>query len=251
VKNLPHRNIKLVVAYEGTKYHGWQRQVGQGSIQEVLEQSVSKIVCHRVKIIGAGRTDSGVHALGQVCNFTTRSSVPLEGLRKGLNSILPKDIQVLKADEVSHDFHSRYSAKGKIYAYRILNALEPDIFAQRYEWHIPIPLDTEAMAQCLSLIKGEHDFSAFRSSGSGNRNPVRTVFRAELARGANPSRLIMLFEADGFLRHMVRNIVGTVVAAGLGKISVRDFDDIMESRARERAGVKAPPNGLFLVKVIY
>lgn len=246
-----HRNIKLVVAYEGTNYHGWQRQVGQVSIQEVLEKSVGKIVSHRVKIVGAGRTDAGVHALGQVCNFTTHSSIPLEGLRKGLNSILPGDIQVLRADDVSHGFHSRYSAKGKIYVYRVLNALEPDIFSRRFEWHIPIRLDTEAMAQCLSMITGTHDFSAFRSSGSGNGNPIRTIFRAELARGKNRSRLIMLFEADGFLRHMVRNMVGTVVAAGLGKITTKDFVEIMESGERTRAGVKAPPHGLFLVKVIY
>jgi len=248
---MTYRNLKLVVAYEGTRYHGWQRQVGQITIQEVLEQAVARIVSHRVKIIGAGRTDSGVHALGQVCNFRTHSSIPLDGLKTGLNSLLPDDIRVLSIEEVPQSFHSRYSARRKIYVYRILNSEEPDIFARRYEWHIAVPLDLSVISECLSMLLGKHDFSAFRSSGSSNRNPVRTMFRADLARGTNPSRLILLFEADGFLRHMVRNIVGTVVAAGMGKFSVEGFREIIESRDRTRAGKKAPAPGLFLVRVIY
>ncbi|RLB42019.1 MAG: tRNA pseudouridine(38-40) synthase TruA [Deltaproteobacteria bacterium] len=248
---MAQRNIRLTLAYEGTRYHGWQRQVGQISIQEVLEQAASKIVCHEVRVIGAGRTDSGVHALGQVCNFAIHSPIPVQDLRKGLNSLLPEDIRVLLAEEVPCHFHSRYHAKRKIYVYRILNAQQPDIFARRYEWHIPVALETKAMAQCLSIVKGTHDFSAFRSSGSSNRNPVRTVFRAEIAHGTNPSRILMLYEADGFLRHMVRNIVGTVVSVGLGKIKVQDFRRILESRDRKRAGMKAPSKGLFLVKVLY
>ncbi len=248
---MPTRNLKLVVAYEGTRYHGWQRQVGQITIQEVIEQAVGTIVSHRAKVIAAGRTDSGVHALGQVCNFHTSSSISVEDLRAGLNSLLPDDIRVLNIQEVPRNFHSRYSAKQKTYVYRLLNSEEPDIFARRYEWHIPIPLDISVMKQCLTIILGKHDFSAFRSSGSSNRSPVRTMFRAEVARGANPLRLIMLFEADGFLRHMVRNIVGTAVAAGAGRISVEDFHHILEAKDRTLAGRKAPPNGLFLVRVIY
>jgi len=246
-----HRNLKLVVAYEGTRYHGWQRQVGQITIQEVLEQTVARIVSHRVRIIGAGRTDSGVHALGQVCNFRTHSSISLDELRNGLNSLLPDDIRVLSIEEVAQNFHARYSAKRKIYVYRILNSEEPDIFARRYQWHIPVPLDLSVIRECLSLLVGKHDFSAFRSSGSSNRNPVRTIFRADLACGRNPSILLLLFEADGFLKHMVRNIVGTVVAAGMGRLSVEDFGKIIESRDRTRAGKKAPALGLFLVRVIY
>jgi len=245
------RNVKLLIAYEGTKYHGWQKQVGQMTIQEILEGAVGRIVSHRVKIIGAGRTDSGVHALGQVCNFHTQSNISLEGLRKGLNSMLPQDIRVLSAEDMGPDFHSRYSAKRKIYVYRILNRQEPDIFARRYEWHIPVPLNASVMAECLNTLLGRHDFSAYRSSGSSNRNPVRTMYRAEMAREADGHRLILLFEADGFLRHMVRNIVGTVVATGMGKFSVEDFLEITRSRDRDRAGKKAPANGLFLVKVIY
>ena len=248
---MAERNIKLVIAYEGSKYHGWQRQVGQITIQQVLEEAVGRIVSHRVKIIGAGRTDSGVHALGQVCNFHTQSNIPLEGLRKGLNSLIPQDIHVLSAEDMGPGFHSRYSAKRKIYVYRILNCKEPDIFARRYEWHIPVPLDKSVMEECLSALLGTHDFSAFRSSGSANRNPVRTMYRAEMVQRADGHRLMLLFEADGFLRHMVRNIVGTVVAAGMGRLSVRDFQKVMRCQQRSGAGAKAPACGLFLVKVIY
>jgi len=247
---LAQRNIKLVVAYEGTKYHGWQRQTGQTTIQAVLEREAQRIVGHRVKIIGAGRTDAGVHALGQVCNFLTDSSVPIEGLRKGLNALLPDDIYVVEASDVPLDFHARYSAKTKTYVYRILNRIEPDIFARRYLWHIPLALDVAVMSDCLAMVQGTHDFSCFRSSGSSNRNPVRTLFRAEVSQDAE-HKLTFLFEADGFLRHMVRNIVGTVVGAGLGKIDKERFQHILASKDRTMAGKKAPPQGLFLVKVTY
>ncbi len=245
------RNLKLVVSYEGTRYHGWQRQVGQITIQEVMERAISTIVSHRVKLFAAGRTDSGVHALGQICNFHTSSPIGVEELKAGLNSLLPDDIRVLNIHEVPDSFHSRYSAKRKTYVYRILNAEEPDIFARRYEWHIPFPLDLAVMNECLVTVLGKHDFSSFRSSGSSSRSAVRTMFRAEVARGASPWRVMLLFEADGFLRHMVRNIVGTVAEVGIGKISTEDFKQVLEAKDRAAGGRKAPPNGLFLVRVVY
>jgi tRNA pseudouridine38-40 synthase len=203
-----------------------------------------------VTLVASGRTDAGVHARGQVCNFATASTLGIDTLRKGLNSLLPSDIFIISAQEVHPDFHARYDAKSKIYTYHILNREERDPFGRHRHWHIPRQLDTAPMGECLALLEGTHDFSAFRSAGSGNRNPVRTVLCAELGRYDGDLLEIQL-EADGFLRHMVRNIVGTVVGAGLGKMTPNDFREVLESGDRQRAGVKAPAQGLFLMAVRY
>jgi tRNA pseudouridine38-40 synthase len=244
------RNFKLILEYDGTQYHGWQRQKNDTTIQAILEDKLRLMLKERIKVNGSGRTDAGVHALYQVCNFVSGSRIDPESLRRGLNSLLPDDIFIKEAENISLDFHARYSAKSKVYEYRILNTREKNIFLRNYTWHIRYDLDLHSMSKCVSMLMGRHDFSAFRSTGSGNRDPVRNMIKCEVYDpGENLIRFV--FEADGFLRHMVRNIVGTVVEAGSGKISVEDFREIYLSGDRQRAGIKAPPQGLFLKKVDY
>ncbi|MFO7783387.1 MAG: tRNA pseudouridine(38-40) synthase TruA [Thermodesulfobacteriota bacterium] len=244
------RKIKLVLAYDGTRYHGWQFQKNGLSIQAVLEEKISVMTREQVKVIGSGRTDAGVHALGQVCHFETGARLEPDEFLKGLNSLLPADILVRRAEDVSPAFHARYSAKSKVYEYRILNRPEPDVFLRHYVWHISRPLDLKALARCLPLVQGEHDFTSFRSSGSNNQNPVRHILRSEL-RGPEDGLIRLVFEANGFLRHMVRSMSGTLVDVGTGKTSVEGFLDILRARDRQKAGLKAPAGGLFLVRVVY
>ena len=174
------RNIKLILEYDGSAYHGWQRQKKDLTIQEVLEEHIRIITNETVSVLGSGRTDAGVHALHQVCNFKTNSNIAPEPMRSGLNSLLPGDIFIKNLEDVSPDFHSRYSAKSKVYEYRIWNRKEPNIFLRDFIWHVRGKMLIDDMRRCLSMLVGEHDFSSFRSSGSSNRNPVRKMMRAEL-----------------------------------------------------------------------
>jgi tRNA pseudouridine38-40 synthase len=243
------RKIKMVLQYDGTSYHGWQRQKGDLSIQEVIEEKIQVITGGFSTLIASGRTDAGVHALGQVCHFLTNSTIAPEALRKGLNSLLPDDILIEEVMDAPAHFHARYSARSKVYEYRVLNRLQPDPFLRFYSWHVPFRLNIDVMKDCLSLLQGSHDFSSFRSSGSENTNPTREMIRGELH--AEDEILRFLFEADGFLRHMVRNIVGTLVDVGRGKWGAEEFRKILESKDRQKAGVKSPPQGLYLVRVRY
>jgi tRNA pseudouridine38-40 synthase len=238
------------VAYDGRNYHGWQRQTNALTIQQILEETIEKIIQSPITLFASGRTDAGVHALGQACNFKTNSQLNLMALKSGLNALLPEDILVKEAVDVPLDFHSRYAAKSKVYEYRILNRKAPDLFRRHYVWHIGRPLRVDEMRRCLSAIRGEHDFSSFQSSGSRCVHAVRRVFGAELI-GEQDGLLRLVIEADGFLRHMVRNIVGTLTDAGLGKIDAGRFHEILHSKDRSLAGVKAPAHGLYLVKVHY
>ncbi|MCF8082557.1 MAG: tRNA pseudouridine(38-40) synthase TruA [Deltaproteobacteria bacterium] len=244
------RNIKLILTYDGTHYHGWQRQKNAVTLQQTVEDRLAVMLGHPVTLIASGRTDAGVHALAQVCHFMTRSRIPAGALKKGLNSLLRDDILIKDVQDVPLDFHARYHVKRKTYEYRILNQPQPDLFRRRFCWHIPVPLNVDAMAQCLSLLEGTHDFSSFRSSGSGNQNPVRTLYAAQV-NGASGEDLTIILEADGFLRHMVRNMVGTVVQAGLNRLDVDGFEGIVAAKDRRMAGVKAPARGLFLIRVRY
>jgi len=248
---MDEKNIRLTLAYDGRRYHGWQRQKNGITIQEVLEEKLEIILDAPTPLIASGRTDAGVHAMNQVCNFLTGSAIDPGALKRGLNSLLPDDIYIKNAEYVPPEFHARYSATGKIYEYRILNRSDPDIFLRHYLWHIRPPLDNEAMVKCLNSLRGSHDFTSFRSSGSSNTNPVRSISRAELVGPDENKVLRIIIEADGFLRHMVRNIVGTVIEVGLGKISIDGFRGILESKDRQSAGIKAPAQGLFLVNVFY
>ncbi len=244
------KKIKLVIAYDGSAYHGWQRQQNALTLQQVFEEKLEKMLGEPIRIFASGRTDAGVHALGQVVHFSTHSKLDPDTIKKGLNSLLPEDIFVKEVGYAAPEFHARYSARRKTYEYRILNTVSPDIFQRRYVWHIRKKLDYEGMRRSLALILGKHDFSAFRSSGSGNRNPVRTMYRADLVEGS-AGRLRILMEADGFLRHMVRNLVGTLVEVGQGKMTTEEFGAVLHSGDRSMAGPKAPANGLFLAKVNY
>lgn len=245
-----HKKIKLTLSYDGTCYQGWQRQKSAPTIQQVLEEKLGLMTREQVRVTGSGRTDAGVHAEAQVCHFTTRSEIPLQAFKKGLNSLLPQDILVRRAEIVPFDFHAQFNALSKTYEYRILNTKDPDVFLRRYVWHLPLPLDTDSMQMCLKALVGRHDFSSFRSAGGSAVSPVRTVLRAQLE--SDEQGLVRLvFEADGFLRHMVRNIVGTVVAVGTGRISPERFMEIMEAGDRREAGIKAPSKGLFLMSVRY
>lgn len=245
------RNIKLVLEYDGSAYHGWQRQDNAVTVQEVLEKNIRIIVNDEsVYVLGSGRTDAGVHALNQVCNFRTHSGIDPESMRNGLNSMLPDDVFIKKLEDVPFDFHSRYNVKSKVYEYRVWNKKESEIFLRNYQWHVRGTLHIENMRMCMAMLTGEHDFSSFRSSGSSNLNPVRKMLRAEISE-PEEGRLVFLLEAEGFLRHMVRNIVGTVMEVGRGSMTPEEFCRVFQARDRCKAGLNAPPQGLFLMNVKY
>ena len=244
------KNIRMVLQYDGTGYQGWQRQKDAPTVQGILEDRLHRLTGERITVIGSGRTDAGVHALHQVCHFTTRTKLDSQTIQKGLNALIPSDIFITSADEVPLDFHARYSAKSKVYEYRILNREKPDLFLRSFCWHLPAELDKDDMARCVSALRGKHDFSSFRSSGSGNINPVRNMLEADMHADQN-GFLRFVFEADGFLRHMVRNIVGTVVDVGRKKTGFHEFMEIFKAGDRRLAGLNAPPHGLFLVMVRY
>ncbi|MDR3556417.1 MAG: tRNA pseudouridine(38-40) synthase TruA [Syntrophobacteraceae bacterium] len=244
------RNIKLVLEYDGCGYHGWQRQAGSLSIQEVIESRLGVMLGQRVGINASGRTDAGVHAKAQVVNFRARTKLKTDEILKGLNSLLPHDIAVLSAEETDRSFHARFSALSKIYEYHILNRLAPSALLRNYIWHVRHALALEPMRECLARICGPNDFSAFMASGSPVSSTARNMLRAELEH-IGPDRLKLTFEADGFLRHMVRNLTGTIVEVGKGKKTTADFERIIRSGDRRQAGITAPARGLYLISVNY
>lgn len=244
------RNIRLVLEYDGSGYHGWQRQAGSLSIQEIIESRLGVMFGKKIGVRASGRTDAGVHARGQVVNFYIRARLKPEEILKGLNSLLPKDIVVLKADEVDESFHSRFSAVSKIYEFHILNRPVPSALLRKYIWHVRHPLAVAPMEECLKAICGFKDFSAFMASGSPVSSTERNMFRAELER-SGPESLKFTYEANGFLRYMVRNLTGTIVEVGKGKRTPEDFVHILEGRDRKKAGMTAPANGLYLITVNY
>jgi len=244
------RNIRLLLEYDGTRYHGWQRQAEALTIQQVLEASLERLTGERIALIGSGRTDAGVHARGQVANFRTASVIPLRAFHQGLNSLLPRDLAVLSAAEAKPSFHARKSARAKTYEYRILNGPQPSPLHRHYAWWLAPPLNLAAMAQAAAALPGEHDFTAFRASGSDNLNPVRRVLAAEW-RDDSGGWLIFTITATGFLRGMVRSLVGTLAEVGRGKAPPTRLAELLESRARRLAGPTAPPQGLYLVEVFY
>lgn len=243
------RNIKLTVAYDGSAYHGFQRQANALSIQEVLEERLAKILGHPLKMTGAGRTDSGVHAYGQVVNFYTTGTIPSERIPAAGKGLLPNDIVIVKAEEVAPEFHARYSAKSKIYIYRVLTGRAADPFTRNFAWHIPQALNTSAMHEAARIILGEHDFSAFRAAGGPPVSPIREIFDASCRQ--NGREIEFLFWGNGFLYHMVRNLVGTLINVGLGKLSAEGFRGVLAGCDRTKAGITAPPQGLYLKEVIY
>ncbi len=244
------RNIRITLEYDGTRYNGWQWQPQGVTIQETLERAAGTVVNHAVKIIGSGRTDAGVHALNQVANFKADSTVPVYNLWRGINRLLPADIVVKELVEADEEFHARYNAKSKVYAYYILNGNIRSPVFDRFSWHVRGHLDIDAMIRAARILNGTHDFSSFCASGGDAIGHIRTVTEASVAPCAH-GMIRFLIEADGVLRYMVRNVVGTLVDAGYGKIAPEDFEGILLSKDRSKAGMTAPPKGLFLKEVKY
>ena len=243
------RNIKMIIEYEGTRYHGWQYQVGMNTIQQVLEKCVSTITQEHIRVIGSGRTDAGVHAIGQVANFNTESRIEVRNLLRGINSLLPPDIVVKELIETDATFHARYDARSKEYLYQIFNSPVRTALYNRYAWFIHEPLDIERIREACALLAGTHDFSSFCAANCGIKNHVRTILNIDVEK--KHSMMKIYVEANGFLKYMVRNIVGTLVDVGKGKLSLTDFTDIVDEKDRRRAGVTAPACGLFLKEVRY
>ena len=242
-------NIKLVLEYDGTNYHGWQIQPDVPTIQGQVQYALKKIFKQEIIVISAGRTDRGVHAKGQVANFRIPRSFPPHKLLLALNSVLPRDIRVRKVQEVSDCFHARYSASYKIYRYIIYNgAIVPPWFRNFSWWVIP-SLDCDRMRDASSYLIGRYDFSSFQNQGSPSFSPVRNVEKIKISK--KNSFISILIKADGFLYRMARNITGTLVEVGRGKLSPLDIGDILMARDRRKAGPTAPPHGLYLWKVGY
>ncbi len=245
------RNVKLTLEYDGTNYHGWQSQAGSGkaTIQETLEQAIRTLTGEAIKIYSSGRTDAGVHAFGHVANFVTTKAMPAESWAPALNHLLPPDIRVLRSDEVAPDFHARYSASGKTYQYVILNRHAPSALHRNRAWHIPQKLNLPAMKRAAKYLLGAHDFSAFRASSCGAKNPVRSL--KTLAIKKKGDFIEIFLTADAFLQHMARNIVGLLIEVGLGRFKADEVKGILASRDRRLAGRTAPAQGLYLVEVYY
>ncbi|MGQ9575544.1 MAG: tRNA pseudouridine(38-40) synthase TruA [Thermoguttaceae bacterium] len=247
------RNIKLTIAYEGTDYAGWQLQAGRRSVQEALESAIQKVTGAPSRVLASGRTDAGVHALGQVAAFRTQSRLAPEVLRRALNAHLPQDIAVLEAVEADQDFHPIRDAARKRYRYVICDGPVRDVFRRRTAWHCPAELDAEAMNQAAQALRGTHDFRSFETQGSKRRTSVRTVYEIQVRRLAPPDRHVITIdiEADGFLYNMVRCIVGTLVQVGRGNRPVAWVGQVLAARDRRAAGPTAPARGLFLVRVVH
>lgn len=240
----------MIIAYDGGNYNGWQLQKAEPTIQGVIEEALGKILNQQTRVVGSGRTDTGVHARNQVAHFFTGSVMDLGTLHRGLNSLLPPDVVIKEMAEVPEDFHARYSARSRIYQYLIWNNLIRSPFYQRFSWQVVPQLDMHAMREAARCLLGAHDFSSFQGTGSVCRSPVREVMRFTIT-GHAGKWIITTVEANSFLRHMVRNIMGTLVDVGKGTMSVEEFKTVLEARDRSRAGVTAPPQGLFLKEVKY
>ena len=243
--------LKLVVEYEGTRYQGWQVQPGGPTVQEVLERALATALRETVRVRGAGRTDAGVHACGQVAAVrVTRVPDDLGRLRKSLNALTPDDVAVREIAMVDDAFDPRRQARSRVYEYRILNAPAPSPFWRRYAWHVPEPLDAGAMDAAARELLGEHDFAAFRGADA---EPVRSTVRRVLESRVQAERAVLVYrvEATAFLKHMVRNIVGTLVEVGRGERAAASLGELLAGRDRTRAGATAPAHGLILVAIRY
>ncbi len=243
------RNIKLTIEYDGKCYNGWQKQPDKLNIQGEIEKAIYNITKEKVELIGSGRTDAGVHALGQVANFKTNSNIPIEKIPLAINSQLKSSIIIKSAEEVDERFHSRYNAKHKTYRYIINNSKTGTALYRNLQYCFPIKLDVEKMKEASKFFEGEHDFKAFKSSGTSAKNSVRTIYKAVVKEeGEN---IIIELTGNGFLYNMVRIISGTLLDVGLGKINPSEIPDIINSKDRQRAGKTLPAHGLYLVEVLY
>jgi tRNA pseudouridine38-40 synthase len=244
------RHIRLVVEYDGSQLHGWQRQHNAPTVQQHLEEALGKLLQHETQVVGASRTDAGVHARGQVASFRTERPIPLHGIRRGLNSLLPDTIAVRDAREVGDEFHPRFSATGKHYRYSILARPERSPRFRDRAWHHPDPLNVHLMEEGARALIGEHDFAAFRAAGCTAKTTMRRVDSIALTR--LPGQLLEVdIRGNAFLRQMVRIIVGTLTEVGTGRLTPGQVAEILASKDRTKAGITAPAHGLELVEVRY
>ncbi|MDD4980890.1 MAG: tRNA pseudouridine(38-40) synthase TruA [Candidatus Omnitrophica bacterium] len=257
------RNIKLTIEYAGTKYAGWQVQGRRHrTIQGTLEKALQKILREKIHLIGSGRTDAGVHAFGQVANFKTDSGVPVWKIQKALNANLPGDIVITSVEDVNFDFHSRFDAKSKVYRYTVLNRAYPPAILKDKVYFYPYPLDVELMRKETKSLLGRHDFKSFCASSSSVKDTIRTIKNITIKKSAyslqltvyslkKPSLITIEIEADGFLYNMVRNITGTLLEIGRGKLPAGSLKRILLAKNRRLAGPTAPAQGLCLLEVKY
>ena len=243
------RNIKLTIEYDGKDFNGWQKQPNKLNIQGEIERAIYNITKEEVDLIGSGRTDAGVHAWNQIANFKTNSNISIEKMAIAINSQLKNSIVVKKAEEVDEGFHSRYNAKRKTYRYVINNTEYGSAIYRNLEYHFPIKLNVEKMQEAAKYFEGEHDFKAFKSSGTSGKNSVRTIYKAEVK--TDGERILIELTGNGFLYNMVRIISGTLLDVGLGKIEPSEIEDIINSKDRTKAGKTLPAHALYLVKVNY
>lgn len=243
------RNIRLLIAFDGTPFHGWQRQQNALSVQQVLEDTLTEITRSPTDVIGVGRTDAGVHAQKYTCNFQTECAIPTDKIPLALNALLPDSIVVLAAKEEPLSFHSRFDALGKHYRYQILNSRCPNPFLRDYAFFYPQPLDIPKMHRAAQDLLGTHDFSAFCSAGATVKTTVRTIYRAEVAQ---KEELVTLdLYGNGFLYNMVRIITGTLLYVGNGKLPADCIPKLIAGRKRKNSGITVPPQGLFLMEAFY
>lgn len=243
------RNIKLIISYKGTSYHGWQKQLGRDTIQEIIENTYQSIFGHKINLIGSGRTDSGVHALNQTANFKTNLSVDAFNIGQALNSKLPKDIRIRTSNEVDSDFHARFDAKGKTYVYCIYNDRVANPLIDDYCYKVDYMLNILEMEKAAEQFKGEHDFSGFTASGSSAKTTIRTIYDIRLMHRHN--LLALMVTGNGFLYKMVRNMAGTLIDVGRGRIEADRISEIIQSKDRESVGHTAKSKGLSLLNVYY
>ena len=243
------KNIRLTIEYDGKDFNGWQKQPNKLNIQGEIERAIEEITGEKVDLIASGRTDAGVHALAQMANFKTNSNLPVEKYPIALNTKLKKSIRIQKAEEVEEDFHSRYHCKQKTYRYVINNSEQGSSIYRNLEYFVPNKLNVEKMQEAVKYFEGEHDFKAFKASGTSSKSSVRTIYKTKVEKQGD--RIIIELTGNGFLYNMVRIIAGTLVEVGLGKIEPNEIPEIIEKGERARAGKTLPPQGLYLVKVEY
>jgi len=244
------RNFKIVLEYDGSAYRGWQRQKNGLSIQQVLEEAIKEITGRKVSVIGSGRTDAGVHALNQVASFRCATKLPVNSIYRGVNSVLPKDIVLKEMEEADFDFHAQRDVKSKVYVYKICNQKLRPVLGRNYSWFVRFDLDLNKMRQAAEKLIGTHDFSCFCATGTDVEDRVRTINNVEI-KNETEGNIEIIVEARGFLKYMVRNIIGTLVEVGRGKRKPEEMKKIIASRDRKTAGATAPAHGLFLKEVKY
>lgn len=243
------RRVKLIVAYDGTDYCGWQIQPNGITVEEVLNRALSRLTGEEIRVIGASRTDAGVHARGNIAVLDTASTIPAERFAYAVNPLLPEDIVVVKSEEVPQDWHPRYQNSVKTYEYRILNREMPDPLKRKYTWHVSFPLDIDKMREAAEHLKGQHDFRSFCSVHTAVKSTVRTIYTLDIVKSGD--EIIIRISGNGFLYNMVRIIAGTLAEVGRGFRTPEDVRDLLTAKEREQAGATAPPQGLTLIRIEY